>query len=73
MDEQRDLDGLSVLVTGASSGIGRAAAEELAGTARRSSCTVGTPTGPAWSSTPSPLSGGEGPAWSPPTSPDRPS
>jgi NAD(P)-dependent dehydrogenase (short-subunit alcohol dehydrogenase family) len=29
MDEQRDLDGLSALVTGATSGIGRAAAEEL--------------------------------------------
>jgi NAD(P)-dependent dehydrogenase (short-subunit alcohol dehydrogenase family) len=30
MDEQRDLEGVSALVTGASSGIGRAAAEELA-------------------------------------------
>jgi NAD(P)-dependent dehydrogenase (short-subunit alcohol dehydrogenase family) len=29
MDEQRDLDGLSALVTGATSGIGKAAAEEL--------------------------------------------
>jgi NAD(P)-dependent dehydrogenase (short-subunit alcohol dehydrogenase family) len=29
MDEQRDLEGLSALVTGATSGIGRAAAEEL--------------------------------------------
>ena len=29
MDEQRDLDGLTALVTGATSGIGRAAAEEL--------------------------------------------
>jgi NAD(P)-dependent dehydrogenase (short-subunit alcohol dehydrogenase family) len=29
MDEQRDLDGLSALVTGATSGIGRAVAEEL--------------------------------------------
>jgi NAD(P)-dependent dehydrogenase (short-subunit alcohol dehydrogenase family) len=31
MNEQRDLEGLSALVTGATSGIGRAAAEELAG------------------------------------------
>ena len=30
MDEQRDLEGISALVTGASSGIGRSAAEELA-------------------------------------------
>lgn len=30
MDEQRDLEGVSALVTGASSGIGRAAAEDLA-------------------------------------------
>ena len=30
MDEQRDLEGISALVTGATSGIGRAAAEELA-------------------------------------------
>src|ERR1700722_11491916 len=30
MDEQRDLEGLSALVTGATSGIGKAAAEELA-------------------------------------------
>jgi NAD(P)-dependent dehydrogenase (short-subunit alcohol dehydrogenase family) len=30
MNEQRDLDGLSALVTGATSGIGKAAAEELA-------------------------------------------
>jgi NAD(P)-dependent dehydrogenase (short-subunit alcohol dehydrogenase family) len=30
MNEQRDLEGLSALVTGATSGIGRAAAEELA-------------------------------------------
>ncbi len=30
MDEQRDLEGVSALVTGATSGIGRAAAEELA-------------------------------------------
>jgi NAD(P)-dependent dehydrogenase (short-subunit alcohol dehydrogenase family) len=30
MDEQRDLEGISALVTGASSGIGRAAAEDLA-------------------------------------------
>jgi NAD(P)-dependent dehydrogenase (short-subunit alcohol dehydrogenase family) len=29
-DEQQDLDGVSALVTGASSGIGRAAAQELA-------------------------------------------
>ena len=29
MDEQRDLEGLSALVTGATSGIGKAAAEEL--------------------------------------------
>lgn len=29
MDEQRDLEGISALVTGATSGIGRAAAEEL--------------------------------------------
>jgi NAD(P)-dependent dehydrogenase (short-subunit alcohol dehydrogenase family) len=29
MTEQRDLEGLSALVTGATSGIGRAAAEEL--------------------------------------------
>src|SRR5580693_5779874 len=29
MNEQRDLEGLSALVTGATSGIGRAAAEEL--------------------------------------------
>ena len=29
MDEQRDLEGLTALVTGATSGIGRAAAEEL--------------------------------------------
>src|ERR1700742_2490535 len=29
MDEQRDLEGLSALVTGATSGIGQAAAEEL--------------------------------------------
>jgi NAD(P)-dependent dehydrogenase (short-subunit alcohol dehydrogenase family) len=29
MSEQRDLEGLSALVTGATSGIGRAAAEEL--------------------------------------------
>jgi NAD(P)-dependent dehydrogenase (short-subunit alcohol dehydrogenase family) len=30
MDEQRDLDGLSALVTGATSGLGRATAEEMA-------------------------------------------
>lgn len=30
MNEQRDLEGLSALVTGATSGIGKAAAEELA-------------------------------------------
>src|ERR1700748_3769180 len=30
MNEQRDLEGVSALVTGASSGIGRAAAQELA-------------------------------------------
>jgi NAD(P)-dependent dehydrogenase (short-subunit alcohol dehydrogenase family) len=30
MDEQRDLEGLSALITGATSGIGKAAAEELA-------------------------------------------
>jgi NAD(P)-dependent dehydrogenase (short-subunit alcohol dehydrogenase family) len=30
MDEQRDLDGLSALVTGATSGLGRATAEQLA-------------------------------------------
>ena len=30
MDERRDLEGLSALVTGATSGIGKAAAEELA-------------------------------------------
>jgi NAD(P)-dependent dehydrogenase (short-subunit alcohol dehydrogenase family) len=30
MNEQRDLDGLSALVTGATSGIGKAAAAELA-------------------------------------------
>ena len=29
MDEQRDLEGLTALVTGATSGIGKAAAEEL--------------------------------------------
>jgi len=29
MNQQRDLEGISALVTGASSGIGRAAAEEL--------------------------------------------
>ena len=29
MDEQRDLEGLSALVTGATSGIGKAVAEEL--------------------------------------------
>ena len=29
MNQKRDLDGLSALVTGASSGIGRAAAQEL--------------------------------------------
>ena len=29
MNEQRDLDGMSALVTGATSGIGKAAAEEL--------------------------------------------
>ena len=29
MDEQRDLEGVSALVTGATSGIGKAAAEEL--------------------------------------------
>ena len=29
MDEQRDLEGLSALVTGATSGIGQAAAEEM--------------------------------------------
>jgi NAD(P)-dependent dehydrogenase (short-subunit alcohol dehydrogenase family) len=29
MDEQRDLEGLTALVTGATSGIGQAAAEEL--------------------------------------------
>jgi NAD(P)-dependent dehydrogenase (short-subunit alcohol dehydrogenase family) len=29
MNDQRDLEGLSALVTGATSGIGRAAAEEL--------------------------------------------
>jgi len=45
MSEQRDLEGLSALVTGATSGIGRGAAEELA---RRGVTVSDTPAGQHW-------------------------
>ena len=57
MSEQRDLEGLGALVTGATSGIGRAAAEEL-GRPRCERARLAWPPG-------SPLARLPRPAWSP--------
>jgi NAD(P)-dependent dehydrogenase (short-subunit alcohol dehydrogenase family) len=57
MNKQRDLEGLTALVTGATSGIGREPRTRWAGTVPKSSWTGGTSPATLWSLMPSPPTG----------------